>query len=450
MLNLPIWMITVLSEFAPVIYGITTWYKVEVLVTGAILATGKRTVSAVLRVMGLSQERNYPEYHQVLSRAVWSGLEVSAILLRLLLKTFAIGGPLVFGIAETLERRRGEKIAAKGIYRDPVRSSKSHFVKASGLRWISVMWLTTIPFAQRMWALPFLTALAPSERYYQERGRKAKTITDWARQLVFQLRRWLPNRVLVVVGDSAYAALDFLHACACLKQPVTVITRLRLDAALYDPPPPYQGRGRPRKKGARRPTPQQRLDERSTVWQRLTLPWYDHHPRELDIATGTAFWFHFGLPGVHIRDVLIRDVAGKFDPQALLSTDLTLTPQQILAFFIRRWQMEPTFRHVREHLGVETQRQWSDKAIARTTPILLGLFSLITLLANTLLTRHDLTCRTAAWYPKLLPTFSDALALVRHTLWASLTFQLSQEQPDMVKVPRVLLDRFHDLLCYTT
>src|SRR5512140_3413293 len=275
MLNLPGWMITILTAFAPAIYEMSTWYKVEVLVAGAILATGKRTVSAVLRVMGLSQERNYPKYHQVLWRAGWSGLEVSVVLLRLLLKTFDPGGRLVFGIDETIERRRGDKIAAKGIYRDPVRSSRSHFVKASGLRWISVMWLTPIPFAQRIWALPFLTALAPSERYYQTRRRKAKTVLDWARQLVFQLRRWLPNQALVVVGDSAYAALDFLHACISLKQPVTVITRLRLDAALYDPPPPYSGRGRPRKKGARQPTPQQRIDDPSTVWQRVTLPWYD-------------------------------------------------------------------------------------------------------------------------------------------------------------------------------
>src|SRR5216684_6112962 len=165
MLTLLGWMITVLTEFAPAIYRISTWYKVEVLVAGAILATGKRTVSAVLRVMGLSEERNYAMYHHVLSRAVWSGLEVSAILLRLLVKTFDSGGPLVFGIDETIERRRGEKIAAKGIYRDAVRSSKSHFVKASGLRWISVMWLTRIAWAQRVWALPFLTVLAPSERY---------------------------------------------------------------------------------------------------------------------------------------------------------------------------------------------------------------------------------------------------------------------------------------------
>ena len=357
-------MIAILSEFAPAIYGISTWYKIEVLVAGAILARGQRTVSAVLRVMGLSQERNYAMYHHVLSRAVWSGLEISAILLRVLLVHLDRGWPLVFGIDETIERRRGEKIAAKGIYRDGVRSSKSHFVKASGLRWISVMWLTRIPFAQRIWALPFLTVLAPSERYYEQRGRQAKTLTDWARQLVYQVRRWLPKRVLIFVADSRYAALDFLHACQTLSTPVTVITRLRLDAALYEPAPSYSGRGRPRKKGKRLPTPQQLIDAPTTTWTRLPFIWYNHQLRDIDISTHQAVWFHYGQPPVPIRFILIRDVAGKFDPQALLSTDLSLDPLDILVFFKRRWQMEPTFRHVREHLGVETQRQWSDKAIS--------------------------------------------------------------------------------------
>jgi hypothetical protein len=356
----------------------------------------------------------------------------------------------VLGIDETIERRRGEKIAAKGIYRDPVRSSKSHFVKASGLRWVSMMWLTPVPWAQRIWALPFLTALAPSERYYQGRGRTPKKVTDWARQLVFQLRRWLPDRTLIVVGDSTYAALDFLHHCQTLHRPVTVITRLRLDAALYEAAPPYAGLGRPRKKGQRLPTPQQLIDAPTTHWTRLPFVWYNHQLRDIELSTHQALWYHTGQPPVPIRFILIRDVAGKFDPQALLSTDLTLDPLDILVFFKRRWQMEPTFRHVREYLGVETQRQWSDKAIARTTPALLGLFSFITLLADTLITRHHLTTRTAAWYPKPLPTFADALALVRSHLWAHLTFQLSPDEPDMVKVPRVLLERFNDLLCYAT
>jgi hypothetical protein len=450
MVSLPLWMIAILSEFAPVIYGISTWYKIEVLVAGAILARGQRTVSAILRVMGLSQERNYAKYHHVLSRAVWSGLEVSAILLRLLLKTFDPGGVLVFGIDETIERRRGDKISAKGIYRDGVRSSKSHLVKASGLRWMSVMWLTRIPFAQRIWALPFLTALAPSERYYEQRGRQSKCLTDWARQLVYQVRRWLPERVLIFVADSSYAALDFLHACQMLSHPVTVITRLRLDAALYEPAPPYSGKGRPRKKGKRLPTPQQLIDAPTTTWTRLPFIWYNHQLRDIEISTHQAVWFHNGKPPVPIRFVLIRDVQDKFDPQVLLCTDLSLDPLDILVFFKRRWQMEPTFRHVREHLGVETQRQWSDKAIARSTPILLGLFSLITVLAHALSTCHDLPTRPAAWYSKPLPTFSDALALVRSRLWAHLTFQMSAADADMVKIPRVLLERFTDLLVYAT
>jgi hypothetical protein len=449
MLSLPDWIMPLLREFAPIVGRKATWHKVELMVVGAIVATGKRTVSAVLRVMGLSQERHYARYHHVLSRAVWSSLAASAILLRLLLKTLARPNePLVFGIDETIERRRGEKINAKGIYRDPVRSSREHFVKASGLRWVSLMLLTPIAWAQRVWALPFLTVLAPSERYYQQRHRKPKKLTDWARQMILQLRRWETQAHLVVVGDSTYAALEFLHACRTVT--VTVITRLRLDAALYEPPPPYSGKGRPRKKGARLPTPQRLIEQPATIWQRLTLPWYDHRPRELAIATGTAFWFHFGLPGVLIRYVLIRDVAGKFDPQALLSTDLTLTPEHILAYFMRRWQMEPTFRHVREHLGVETQRQWSDKAITRTTPTLLGLFSFITLLAHSLIAAQGPMTRQAAWYPKSILTFSDALALVRHHLWIHWTFHLSPDQPDMVQVPRPLLERFNDLLCYAT
>jgi hypothetical protein len=148
--------------------------------------------------------------------------------------------------------------------------------------------------------------------------------------------------------------------------------------------------------------------------------------------------------------VLIRAGAGKFDPPALRSTDRSLSPEQSLAFFLRRWQMEPTFRQVREQLGVETQRQWSDQAIARTTPLRLGLFSLVTLLANASLARHDITIHSAAWYPKPLPTFADALALVRSRLWAYFTFQTSQDEPDRIKVPRALLERFNDLLCYST
>jgi len=294
--TLPLWIMTVIDPFAQAFWGVETWYRAQEMVVGALLTTGKRTVSAVLRALGRGAEKDYAHYHAVLNRAVWSGLEVSKLLLRTVLQTFDTGGALVFGIDETIERRRGEKIAARGIYRDPVRSSKSHFVKTSGLRWISLMWLTPISWAQRIWALPILTVLAPSERYYAAQSRSAKSITRWAMQMVCQLRHWLPNRTLVIVGDSSYAALELLHHCQTLAQPVTFITRLRMDAALYAPAPVYSGKGRPRKKGARLPTPAQVANDSQTVWSRLTADWYAHAQRQVDIAVVDAVWYHTGLP----------------------------------------------------------------------------------------------------------------------------------------------------------
>jgi hypothetical protein len=162
----------------------------------------------------LSQTRRFQNYHRVLNRAAWSSREASGLLLVLLVHTFAPFGPLVLGLDDTLERRRGGRIKAKGIYRDPVRSIHSHFVKASGLRWLCLMLLVPIPWAGRVWALPFLMVLAPSERYHQERGQSHKKLTDWARQMLLQVRRWFPKRALVGVGDSSYATLELLHPSA--------------------------------------------------------------------------------------------------------------------------------------------------------------------------------------------------------------------------------------------
>jgi hypothetical protein len=449
MLNLPQPFIELLAPFAPLFYP-KTWNKVQILVVGAILAPAKRTVTSALRVMGLSEEKHFAKYHHVLSRAVWSSLEVARVLLSVLLSYLDAGDePLVFVIDETIERRWGKKIAARGIYRDPVRSSKSHLVKASGLRWISLMWLTMIPWAARVWALPVLTAPAPSERYYRQRGRSPKTLLQRAFQMIAQLRRWLPHRDLVVVADSSYAALDFLHACQSLKNPVTIITRLRMDAALYEPAPPYAGFGRPRKKGNRLPTPQQYLDDPTTVWTTVTVDWYDGQQRTIEIASGTAVWYHTGKPVVPLRWVLIRDPLDEFEPLALLCTTQDLAPHRIVAWFVQRWQAEVTLEEARAHLGVETQRQWSDLAIARTTPALLGLFSWVTLAAHILQAETPIPARSAAWYAKPLPTFSDAIALVRQHLWpCSQTFCMSPYDADVVKVPKSLFLRLVDTLCY--
>jgi len=451
MLTLPGKIIELFNPFAPVFYGETTWEKAKLLVIGTILAPGTRTVTAALRVMGLKDDGNYAKYHHVLNRAVWSSMAVAQRLLVLLIKAFCTeSNPLVFGIDETIERRWGRKITARGIYRDPVRSSHSHFVKASGLRWISVMLLAPIPWAQRIWALPVLSALAPSERYYQARGRQAKTLIQRAQQMIFQIRRWLPEQTIVVVGDSTYAALDLLSACQQLSNPVTFVTRLRMDAALYEPAPAYVGRGRPRRKGKRLPTPQQYLETEQTCWTTVSLRWYDGQMRDMELASDRAVWFHYGKPAVPVRWVLIRDPLDEYEPICLLCTDPDCDPQQITEWFVLRWQVEVTFEEVRRHLGVETQRQWSDQAIARTTPILLGLFSWITLLADAFhVDGQPVMARRAAWYTKTLPTFGDALALVRSQLWHCLpTFQTSGNQPEMIKVPRAFAGLLVDTLCY--
>src|SRR3954454_1590093 len=373
---LPREIVRVLRNFEDV-FSERVWDWVQVLVVGAILTPGQRTVASVLRVMGLSDERQYQNYHRVLNRARWSSRELGRRLLVALVETFvSVDQPVVIGMDETIERRRGAKIAAKGISRHPVRSSKSHFVKASGLRWISMQVLAEIPWAGRIWGLPFLTVLAPSERYDAERGRRHKTLPAWGRQMIRHLRRGLPERDLVVVADSTYAVLELLADAAGLLHPVTVVTRLRLDAALYDPAPPREpgAKGRPRLKGERQPTLATRVLDPDTAWESLTVPWYGGATAQVEAATGTALWYHPGAPTVALCWVLLRDPAGQFEPQAFLSTDPSVVPAQIIAWFVARWPLEVTFQEARAHLGVETQRQWSDLAIRRTTPALLGLF----------------------------------------------------------------------------
>jgi DDE superfamily endonuclease len=407
--------VSLLQSFAPV-FDSRVWSYARLLLLGAMLAPGKRTVTAVLRIVGRGNEKRFQNYHRVLNRARWSSRAASRILLRLLVRTFAPSGPLLVGLDDTVERRWGKQIQARGIYRDPVRSSRSHFVKTSGLRWLSLMLLAEIPWAGRVGALPCLTVLAPSARYHQKRQQRHKTLVDWGRQMLRQLRRWLPERSLVLVVDSGYAALDFLGGLASRRQAITCITRLRLDAQLYSPAPPrYQAQiGRPRRKGVRLPSLRQRVTDAQTRWQSITVPhWYGAGPRPIQVATGTAVWYRVSLPVVPLRWVLIRDPQQQFRTQALLCTDLGVAPAQMVQWFVLRWQLETTYAEVRAHLGVESQRQGSDLAIARTTPCLLALFSLVALLASDRHQRGKLSLRSSAWYRKTQLTFSDTIAAVR-------------------------------------
>ena len=432
--------------FAP-LFSKPVFERVKVLLTGAILSPASRTVTNALRVMGLGQEKHFQNYHRVLNRAEWSCLDGSRILLKTIIKAFGIKDELVIGFDDHLERRRGRKIKAKGIYRDAVRSSDSFFVKASGLRWLSFMILTEIPFAKKVWALPFLTVLCPSERYHQERGGRHRKLTDRARQAIFQIWRWLPELKLILVADSSYAAIDLLNA---VRTKVTMVTRLRLDAALYEPAPLREKgqMGRPRKKGRRLPNLTEIIKNPDTTWRKVWVNWYGVE-KEIEITSGRCVWFHIGKEAVPIHWVVVRDRSKQFETQALLCTKQEAEPRQIVEWFIKRWQVEVTFEESRRHLGIETNRQWSDKAIQRTTPCLFGLFSLVAMMAEELSKAGKLKIRRAVWYEKEVATFSDAIGCVRQQIWESQSFQTSKSEYEIIKIPRSFVETLTDTLCFT-
>jgi hypothetical protein len=340
---------------------------VLVLVMGALLSPGKRTITSCLRMTGRAQAANFATFHQILNRARWSPRAAARRLLYVVVERLVPDGPVVIGLDDTIERRWGRRINARGIYRDPVRSSHGHFVKASGLRWLSFMVLTPVPWSRLIKALPVLTLLAPSERSNHKRGCRHKLLTDWARQGALQLSRWLPGRRIIFVGDSSFAVHELAHA---ITRRATLISRLRLDASLFAPPAKRTSRtmGRPaqRSGAAKLKT---LLSNPSTNWTRIVVSaWYGHaNGKMLDITSDIALWYRPGTPVLPIRWVLVRDPDGKRDPQAFFSTDLAIEPAEIIAFYVRRWQIEVTFAETRAHLGVETQRQWSDNAIVRTT-----------------------------------------------------------------------------------
>ena len=427
-------------------FNLPTWQHVLVLVLGALLAPGKRTVTSCLRITGRSMIPNFGSYHQVLNRARWNPREVARRLLLMLVgQLLGKDEPVVVGLDDTIERRWGPRISARGIYRDPVRSSHGHFVKVSGLRWLSFMLLTPLPWLPGIKALPFLSILAPSERWSESRGIRHKTLPERARQCMLLILRWLPDRSVIFVGDCSFGTHELAHA---IGRRATLISRLRLDASLFAPPEPRKPgeRGRPRTKGKPLPKLRDRLGDPDAVWTPVAVPvWYGGKKNKtLEILSGAALWYRPGTPPKSIRWVLVRDPEGRREPQAFFSTDPGMEPERIIAVFVRRWQIEVTFQEVRAHLGVETQRQWSDLAIERTTPALLGLYSLVCLWAGDILAGSPHPFK-AAWYEKTLFTFSDAIAAVRTQLWLDCIFQRSRPDPERQEIPPLEIDE--QLVC---
>jgi hypothetical protein len=437
----------VLMTFRP-LFTAPTWRKLMILLTGTLLAKGRRTVTAALRSSGNEQESHWSNFHQVLNRAQWSPLALSRQLLLLIVETFVPADASVdLLIDETLERRWGPKISKRGHYRDSALSSRKRSVSSPGLRWMVMAVVVTLPWTKQKWALPFLCVLTTSPEVSEQLGKRHKTVAMWAQQMISLVRRWLPDRRIKLMGDTAYTVLELgLHA---QQQQVSLITTGRLDAVLHEPPPQRTEytMGRPRVVGQRLPSLEQVLEDEHTVWQKLTLHWYSQGERTLEVCTGTALWYRSGCDPLPIRWVLTRDPTGKHPPKAIFCTDPTQTAEQMVRDFMKRWSLEVTFEESYAHLGIETQRQWSDRAIERCTPLLFGLYSLVTLFGRALHPDGDLPVAQAAWYRKPSATFADILALVRRHLWGQQTFCTSPTDPDVLLVPRSTLDRLSWAVC---
>lgn len=445
MLQLPSGFQDTISHFS-FAFRKDVWPKVVILLTGAIICPGSRTVCNLLRSVGLRWEINFPKYHRVLSQDKWSAKQLSGVILGLVVKAFIPQGtPIVVGLDDTIERRWGSKISKRGIYRDPVRSSKSHLVKCSGLRWLSLMVTTPLPWLEKgvYWALPVMTVLCPSKRFYTDRGKSVKKLTDWAAQIISWLSRQCAalQRPGYLTGDGSFATYElFIHA---QQVGIGMIARMKPTARLYELPPkqyPKSKRGPKPPVGKRLLRMDKRLTDPNTKWRKVIFSeWYGHKNKEMMMTSGVAIWRHNNTVLVKIKWVLLKDPKGILEPVLLGCTDFDLADQKVVTFFVRRWRVEVTFAEVRRHLGVETQRQWSDLAIERSTPCLMALFSIICLLANQMNNIQPIQPNATAWYRKKHVTFSDVLAAVRINILRKTKFSISngkalvQSYPDKIR-----------------
>lgn len=447
-------IIQLLATFA---VGMTapTFAQALGLIYGAILTPGRRTIAAALRGQGRDETGNFGKDHRVLTQAPWSAMGMSQLLLGLLIRAFVPEGqPLLVLLDETLERRQGKKSSYKGWCRDAVRSTAHQVAVSLGIRWCCLCLLVDVPWSRRPWALPFLVVPGLSKKTAKRLAKRHRSGGWWAAALVGKIRVWHPDRQSILVGDGEYAAVDLVATCQ--RRQVPQVARLRLDAGLYDFPAPQSGskRGPKPKKGARQPSLRQRLADPHTVWHPTRGAWYGNQTKDVEWLSGVSLWYTPCHDPVRLRWVLVRyeedstrPGRNKVQAAAFFCTEIKVSALQRLAWFVGRWNIEVTFEEARAHLGVETQRQWSRHAIGRTTPCLLGLFSLVVLMAK-LLHPYALPVRHHAWYRKEEATFSDALAAVRAHLWGRMHYTSSWQHIQTSLIPTALWHRVQQVLCY--
>lgn len=415
MLNPPRAAQAIFQKLAPA-FTAQTAVRMQTLVLGAILVSGRRTFTHILAFLAGLVQGHYSTYYRVFSRAPWLSLQVGRILATLVIELVPRDEPIFVLADTTVSEHRGAKVYGKGRHRDAVRSTHSYTAWRWGHQWVALcVAVQLVSVVSRRWALPVLVALYRNESVNQAEGRRHKTQGDLSRQLMRLLLAWFPERKFIFVADGDFSSHEMARFARRHRRRLTFVGKFYADAALYAPPPPYSGKGRPRVKGAKQPAPQE-VVAGASPWP-TNVNWYGGGRRNVGLVNGKGHWHKSGFGLVPIRWVYVEDYSGTHRPEYFFSTDPQMSIRQIVESYTLRWSIEVTFEEIRAHLGFNTTRHRCAKAVQRVEPWLMGLFTLVTLIWQQHLHRHAPQTAAHPWYTKQEPTFADALRTVRVLIW---------------------------------
>jgi hypothetical protein len=436
-MNVPACAIPVLSMFRPA-FSTPTYHRFLVLVLAAVLTTGRRTVTNLLRTVRYQANGHGSSYHRVFSQRRWSAWALARALITFLLDHLVPPGPVLLAGDDTVTEHPGPQVFGKGRHRDGVRSTHSYTAYRWGHKWVVVSILVKLPFATRPWALPILVALYRPPEWDRVHGRRHKTPAHMARLLLARLMRWFPKRHFIFVGDSGYGTSETARFCRQHRRHLTLVSKFYGDAALYEPPPPRTRRtmGRPRVKGQKLASPQE-VVAKTAKRTSLLVAWYGGTTRDIEVVTGTGHWYRIGEALVEVRWVYVHDCTGTHRDEYFFTTDMTMKPQQIVECYTHRWSIETTFQECREYLKLESPKGYGQQTVLRFTPCLFGLYTIVVLLYLQL-PRPSSPLSAVFWRGKATVTFSDMMTCVRRVFWEQWCFQTQADPQEFSKLSQSL------------
>jgi len=392
-----------------------------VLALAAILTVGGRTLCNLLRTLGALAPGHPSSYHRVFCKRRWSSWWLARCLAGWVVDHLVPSGRIFLAGDDTVAEHPGDHVFGKGCHRDPVRSTHSYTAFRWGHRWVVLAVLVRFPFSRRRWALPLLIALYRSEADNAKAGRRHKTPARLLRQLCGTLLRWFRQRQFVLTGDNNYGSHEMACFAAWRHGQLHLVSKFYPDANLFEPPPPYSGRGRPRVKGEGLAKPEQVVAASSRT--RWNVAWYGGGRRDVEVVTGTGHWYKAGQGLVAVRWVFVHDLTGTHRDEYFMTTDVAMTAPEVIETYVGRWNEETTFQEMRSYLGLETTRGWKEKTVLRLAPCLFGLYTVVAALYSQL-PRPYARVRAVDWAGKVDVTFSDAITAVRRWLWQEWVFAI--------------------------